>query len=971
MRDMVMGAVPAGLALAVRLHGLNAGLPQYAHVDERTIVTVLAHLWEGAWDPGFYRYPSLVFLLVDGAVSLRGSFADVLVTGRSIMAALSVLTTVLLVVHARLLGMSRAAGVVAATAFALSPLAIVSSGYINTDAPLTAAVLGALIVADRLDAHRTTGWFVGFAVLVGVAVSAKYSAAVLVPAWILHALLRSRRDAGDGDHVLLDAGVAPVVTTILLGGAGVCALLPAVLPMEVLVDAVVGLTAEGSVTVRVLDVVRSLRMTSVLAGSLLLLLAVVHHVTAARMRIRLTWGVLVLPVVVLVVFLLLNPFALLSWRAFLYDVAHELSKNISPRTGAMGTAYVGWYVATESVLLGLLAVPGMVLAARRGMRIGAPVLFVVLALASMLPAQRGFARYLLPLLPVLLLFGSHAAVECTRLAWRRHAVAGVVVLACLAGIGGYELYGKAAPFLHTAMRDASSSVFAADAESARQGLHYDEAVTLLAATGHLEDFDQRMRAGGTVEAGELQRLLRPNSLRSWSELSHDLAVHDIHPPLYFWVLHHWLLATGGHVALMRIPNLLFAAVTALIVFVICLRLSGGRHQGLAAVCALLWLLPGGTLGAVFFLRQYALLMLVCVLALLLLVGMFHGGARRWGRLPLLFAVLTAGVLTQYQFIGVFAVVTILLLLHAVREGVRREAVMVVLWALLSLVVLVVLTGDLAGALAQPLHWVERSDSTATLLRLRAVGATVYGLVFGSLPVPLGVGIVMVVGVVFVGYGRGMLLRAAVRRIGAEPLPLAAVLTVLVVVVGPYLAGFTPMHAMNARYLLMLPPLLMVLVFQLPRSEAERRVTRVLLAGYVLIVGGPGVAGMFGGSGSTDAVTAGLRALDGSERVIVSGSGRDVVLPYVRLLPSSVRVLPAGDVVPSEGEIARHLSGAERVVYFADASGWSGAADTSRVHVGIEAAGYRRVQLASYKTRHLHMFVIAAPAQRVPSHEVPD
>lgn len=494
----------------------------------------------------------------------------------------------------------------------------------------------------------------------------------------------------------------------------------------------------------------------------------------------------------------------------------------------------------------------------------------------------------------------------------------------------------------------------------RHGLHYDEAFTLLAATGHLEDFDQRMRAGGAVEAGEMQRLLRPDSLRSWSALSQDLAVHDIHPPLYFWVLHHWLRATGGHAALMRVPNLLFSAVTALLVFVICLRLSDGRHHGLAAVCALLWLLPGGTLGAVFFLRQYALLTLLCVLTVLVLVGMFQGGARRWGRLPLLFAVLTAGVLTQYQFIGVFAVVTILLLLHAWREEVRREAVMVVLWALLSLVVLVVLTGNLAGALAQPLHWVERSDSRATLQRLRAVGTTVYGLMFGSLPVPLGVGMVLVGGVVLVGYCRGVLLRAAVRRIGAEPLPLAAVLAVLVVVVGPYLAGFTPMHAMNARYLLMLPPLLMVLVFQLLRDGAERRVTQVLLGGYVLLVGVPGVPRMLGGSGTTDAVTVGLRALEGSERMIMSGAGRDAVLPYVRLLPSSVRVLPAGDVVPSEEEIARHLRGAVRAVYLVDVAGWGSAADTSVVLRRITAAGYLRIGEADYKTRRVLWFEATGP-----------
>ena len=73
----------------------------------------------------------------------------------------------------------------------------------------------------------------------------------------------------------------------------------------------------------------------------------------------------------------------------------------------------------------------------------------------------------------------------------------------------------------------------------------DEGISYLAATGHQAEYalvtsERRPPYGTRTPAANWKRLVNPGEKGALGRIGPDLARYDIHPPLYFWLLHFCL-----------------------------------------------------------------------------------------------------------------------------------------------------------------------------------------------------------------------------------------------------------------------------------------------------------------------------------------------------------------------------------------------------------------------------------------------
>jgi hypothetical protein len=207
------------LALALRLPLLGWGLPD---VLEEAIPFRIAWGmwgwntdWRLGFDPGFFRYPSLVIYLQLAAqvlhyVALRlaGSVHSLqefyaifqvapsssLVIARSITTAFGVLTLWPAWCLARRAGGLRAA-IVAVVLLAFHPVLLARAQLVEVDLPLTFFTTWGLLLAVRFAEHPTARRAVGMGLVFGLATSCKYTGAMLLAAALVAIVIAHRAPA--------------------------------------------------------------------------------------------------------------------------------------------------------------------------------------------------------------------------------------------------------------------------------------------------------------------------------------------------------------------------------------------------------------------------------------------------------------------------------------------------------------------------------------------------------------------------------------------------------------------------------------------------------------------------------------------------------------------------------------------------------------------------------------------------------
>lgn len=121
-------------------------------------------------------------------------------------------------------------------------------------------------------------------------------------------------------------------------------------------------------------------------------------------------------------------------------------------------------------------------------------------------------------------------------------------------------------------------------------LAHDEGISYLAATGHQRHYALVQHGlypfATWVSASEWKKLLQPENKFCFRTIASDLTKHDIHPPLYFWILHVWILIFNTHLWTGPSLNMMIAIISILLLYRLAHDLLHDPRE--AAVVSFLW-----------------------------------------------------------------------------------------------------------------------------------------------------------------------------------------------------------------------------------------------------------------------------------------------------------------------------------------------------------------------------------------------
>lgn len=108
---------------------------------------------------------------------------------------------------------------------------------------------------------------------------------------------------------------------------------------------------------------------------------------------------------------------------------------------------------------------------------------------------------------------------------------------------------------------------------------HDDTISYLAATGHQGAYQRTVDnaldpVAQWVPARRWQRFTRVEQPWPLFTIAQDLGHHDIHPPVYFWLLHAWALLVGVHLWTGPALNLVLHALTAVVLWRLARRVLG-------------------------------------------------------------------------------------------------------------------------------------------------------------------------------------------------------------------------------------------------------------------------------------------------------------------------------------------------------------------------------------------------------------
>lgn len=150
---------------------------------------------------------------------------------------------------------------------------------------------------------------------------------------------------------------------------------------------------------------------------------------------------------------------------------------------------------------------------------------------------------------------------------------------------------------------------------AHEPLEHDEGISMMHAAGKSADYDQAVDykaapVGTWVNAGTWNDYLVPDGLDLGAVVSATRRT-DLHPPLYFMLMNIWQWLLGASRNAGWQLNILFSVATAIVVYLLGLRLT--KSVVMAALAAVVWACLPGAVTTALTIRQYELLGLFTVM----------------------------------------------------------------------------------------------------------------------------------------------------------------------------------------------------------------------------------------------------------------------------------------------------------------------------------------------------------------------
>lgn len=141
---------------------------------------------------------------------------------------------------------------------------------------------------------------------------------------------------------------------------------------------------------------------------------------------------------------------------------------------------------------------------------------------------------------------------------------------------------------------------------------------------------------------------QPTARACFRTIAEDLATWDVHPPLYFWLLHVVVLVLGTAMWVGPLINVFLDSLSAWLLYGIGKRVFSSETAALSAV--FLWLMSPAVIAASWEARSYPLLALLALWALRVTLDVAEQARLPFRRLVELGLVTALGLLTHHYFL---------------------------------------------------------------------------------------------------------------------------------------------------------------------------------------------------------------------------------------------------------------------------------------------------------------------------------
>jgi uncharacterized membrane protein len=182
---------------------------------------------------------------------------------------------------------------------------------------------------------------------------------------------------------------------------------------------------------------------------------------------------------------------------------------------------------------------------------------------------------------------------------------------------------------------------------------HDEVISYLAATGHQAEYDEvvankKYPYAQWAKAKDWQKFIELRTNYNFRKIQADLSKYDVHPPLFFWLLHIWIMIFGVHTWTGPTLNLLISIINISLVYYFARYVLESRTSALAVMFT--YAMSPGVMSATFIARSYEVFTLFSILLVWKSVQIIHKNSRMTIYDQLMIMLITIlGLLNHYYF----------------------------------------------------------------------------------------------------------------------------------------------------------------------------------------------------------------------------------------------------------------------------------------------------------------------------------
>ena len=228
----------------------------------------------------------------------------------------------------------------------------------------------------------------------------------------------------------------------------------------------------------------------------------------------------------------------------------------------------------------------------------------------------------------------------------------------------------------------ASTVFRISGIAGKKLFTHDGVISYLAASGKQSDYADSTATQKKIwkKASDWKNFIIPDKTFCFKKIGHDLAYDDIHPPLYFWLLHLWILLIGTSIYSGPLLNCLITIFSTFFLYKLANFVFENKRDAL--LVAFFFSFSPAVVSISFEARQYDLFAFVSILFFSQVIYSIKGASEinipRYFKLTL---SCLAGLLTHYNFFIMLLVAFILFLTYLFKTGKRQF-----LWMSLTLLI---------------------------------------------------------------------------------------------------------------------------------------------------------------------------------------------------------------------------------------------------------------------------------------------